>query len=442
VSFFFRPGRMALVPEEEEHLGGTFRELGLCEEALSAVEELGFTKPTRIQAMAIPHALQGRDIIGISQTGSGKTASYALPIIHKLLDTKGKKALRALVLCPTRELCKQVAEHFQMMGKTVGLRVISIIGGEEMSEQALKLAQKPHVVISTPGRMKDHLEGTKGFNLNHLQFLVLDEADKMLDYDYEADLLAILELIPRQRQTALYSATMTTRVEKLQKASLQNPVRVEVTSKHSTVDTLTQQYLFIPYHYKAVYLYHVLSQLEAKVKSFLVFCEACHVVTRLTRMLRKLGISALPLTGQMSQDRRQTSLGMFREGKFKVMVGTDVASRGLDIDHVDVVVNYSLPTSAKDYIHRVGRTARAGREGLAVSFVTQYDVLQVQQIEALIGLKLTPFPCNKKDVELLHQRVGEAEQQAALEAKELHQRKQVVEKRMRGDAPPLKKPRR
>eukprot|EP01004_Peranema_trichophorum_P006827 NODE_5630_length_990_cov_33.333333_g5053_i0.p1 GENE.NODE_5630_length_990_cov_33.333333_g5053_i0~~NODE_5630_length_990_cov_33.333333_g5053_i0.p1 ORF type:complete len:277 (-),score=58.60 NODE_5630_length_990_cov_33.333333_g5053_i0:33-863(-) len=240
----------------------------------------------------------------------------------------------------------------------------------------------------------------------------------MLDYDYEADLLAILQVVPKTRQTTIWSATMTTKVERLQKASLKDPERVEAHAQYSTVSTLTQQYVFIPLALKRVYLVHVLNLLAPKGYNTLVFCEACHLARKLCLILRKLGHRALPLYGQMTQDRRELSLGKFRTGNIKILVCTDVASRGLDIDLVDCVINFSLPLSVKDYIHRVGRTARAGRSGTAISFVTQYDVLQFQKIEKLIGLKMEEFPVDSTEAESIQERVGEAEKAATWEIKE------------------------
>lgn len=382
----------------------------LCE----ACSQLKWKAPTKIQREAIPVALQGKDIIGLAETGSGKTAAFALPILQALLSNPQRYF--ALILTPTRELAFQIGEQFEALGAGVGVKCAVIVGGMDMMSQALTLAKKPHVLIATPGRLVDHLENTKGFNLRALKYLVMDEADRILNMDFEVEVDKILKVIPRERHTLLFSATMTKKVAKLQRASLRDPVRVEVGTKYQTVDLLKQYYLFMPVKFKDVYLVHLLNELAGN--SFMIFCATCQGVMRVALLLRALGFTAVPLHGQMSQNKRLAALNKFRAGARSALVSTDVASRGLDIPHVDVVVNLDMPTHSKDYVHRVGRTARAGRSGLAITFVSQYDVELYQRVEQLLGKKLPLYKTEEQEVMVLQERVAEAQRQARLDMKD------------------------
>ncbi|TFK54962.1 DEAD-domain-containing protein [Heliocybe sulcata] len=408
----------------------TFKSLGLIDPLLEALDQLKFTTPTDIQAEALPHALEGRDIIGVASTGSGKTAAFALPILQKLWEEP--KGLSACVLAPTRELAYQISQQFESLGSAMGVRCAVVIGGTDMVSQAVALAKKPHVIVATPGRLVDHLENTKGFSLRGLRFLILDEADRLLDMDFGPAIDKILKLIPKERTTYLYSATMTTKVAKLQRASLSNPVRVEVSAKYSTVSTLLQYYLFVPLSQKDVHLIYLVNSLAQN--SIMIFTGTVQNTMRLSIMLRTLGFPAVPLHGQLSQSSRLGALGKFKSGGRNVLVATDVASRGLDIPSVDIVINYDIPTHSKDYIHRVGRTARAGRSGKSITLVTQYDVELIQRIEAVIGKKMDLWPTDKEEVALLRERVDEAARLAINELKEQHHAKGHGRKRRRDDA--------
>eukprot|EP01060_Flectonema_neradi_P008564 TRINITY_DN16109_c0_g1_i1.p1 TRINITY_DN16109_c0_g1~~TRINITY_DN16109_c0_g1_i1.p1 ORF type:complete len:465 (+),score=103.00 TRINITY_DN16109_c0_g1_i1:46-1440(+) len=425
---------MVLMPEEEqkgEEGKKTFKEIGVCDELCAACQELEWEVPTRIQVEAIPPALKGKDIIGIAQTGSGKTGAFALPVIQKLLEKKAKTFNICLAMSPTRELSIQIRNVFASMGQQIGLKVVSLVGGINMTQQAIELSKRPHIITGTPGRVKDHLESTKGFNLRKLEFLILDEADQMLAMDYEKELTAILELIPRTRQTFLFSATMTQKVDKLQKASLRDPIKIECAAKYSTVEELLQQYVFVPFSERTAYLHYILSHVAST--SVIVFCDASHVVQKVALALRLLGHKALPLYGKLDQSYRLASLGKFKEGKARVLVCTDVAARGLDIPSIDVVINYALPLSTKQYIHRVGRTARAGASGRAINIVTQYDVVQVQKIEAQLGKKLVELPVDEEKVAASMPRVEQAERQANSEVKEQERDQRGSSKRKAGD---------
>lgn len=403
------------VEEKEIDEDITFQSLGLDDRLCEVCASLNWTKPTKIQKESLPVAFQGRDIIGLAETGSGKTAAFVLPIVQALLHNP--RRLFALILTPTRELAIQIQEQVAALGSGFQIKSAVLVGGMDMMTQAVALAKKPHIIIATPGRLIDHLEKTKGFNLSALKYLVLDEADRILNMDFEKEVDKILEQIPRERRTFLFSATMTKKVAKLQRASLKDPVRIEVSSKFQTVDHLKQYYLFIPAKYKDVYLVHVLNELSGN--SFIVFCNTCPGTQKIALMLRNLGFSAIPINGKMTQTKRLAALNKFKVKSSSVLIATDVASRGLDIPHVDVVINFDLPQHGKDYIHRVGRTARAGRYGKSISFVSQYDVEMFQKIEFQLGKKLPLYETVEQEVMVLLERVVEAERLARIEQSEM-----------------------
>ncbi|KAG0239423.1 ribosomal RNA processing protein [Actinomortierella wolfii] len=400
--------------DEEESNPKSFADLGLMPALVDACNQLNFKAPTEIQRESIPWALQGRDIIGLAQTGSGKTAAFALPILQALWNNPCP--MFACVMAPTRELAVQIAETFESLGSTIGVRCAVIVGGMDMMAQSIALSKKPHIIVCTPGRLQDHLENTKGFSLRTLKYLVMDEADRLLDMDFGPIIDQILKVIPKERNTFLFSATMTTKVAKLQRASLNNPVKVEVATKYSTVSTLLQYYIFFPLKHKDLYLVYLLNELAGN--STIVFSRTCNDTQRLTLMLRNLGFPAIPLHGQLSQEKRLGALNKFKSGNRNILIATDVASRGLDIPSVDIVLNYDLPNNSKDYIHRVGRTARAGRSGKSITLVTQYDVEIYQRIEQALGKKLDAYDVDKEAIMLLQERVSEAQRYAIQELKE------------------------
>ena len=376
----------------------TFKSIGVCDELCEILEKLNYKYPTKIQKESLPYALEGKDIIGLAETGSGKTFAYGIPIIQKLLDSPNFFFF-ACILAPTRELCLQINQHLEILGAGIGLKTCVLVGGLDLTSQAISLSKKPHIVIGTPGRVADHLANTKGFNLNHLKFLCFDEADRLLDLDFERQINQILAVIPKDRTTFLFSATMTSKVQKLQKASLKNPVKIEINTKYTTVNTLIQNYIFIPEKYKET--------------------EKVLDTMKITFILRHLGFNAISINGKMTQSNRIGALNKFKNGERNILVATDVASRGLDIPNVDLVINYDLPLQAKDYIHRVGRTARAGKSGRSISIVTQYDVETIQQIEHLIEKKMEEYPTEEKKALSLYEKVLEATRNAENELKEL-----------------------
>ena len=300
-----------------------------------------------------------------------------------------------------------------------------------MVAQAIALGRKPHIVVATPGRLLDHLENTKGFSLRSLKYLVMDEADRLLDLDFGAIIDKILKVLPKERRTYLFSATMTSKVETLQRASLTNPARVSISSsEYQTVSTLLQYYLFIPFKDKDLYLVHLVN--EHAGQSAIIFTRTVNETQRLAILLRSLGFGAIPLHGQLSQSARLGALGKFCGRSRDILVATDVAARGLDIPSVDIVMNFDLPPDSKTYIHRVGRTARAGKSGKAISMVTQYDVEIWQRIEAALGKKLGEFLTQRDEVKVLEERVVEAQKVAIKEMKDLHERRGTRGSTLRG----------
>lgn len=428
--------------DDEEKKDTTFEDLKLCQELCDTAKKAGWKFPTRIQAATVPVVMANRDAVGVAQTGSGKTGAFVLPLTDWLLRQAKAPHFAVLVMVPTRELAHQVAAQFLMLGEPIGLRVVTLVGGVDMVTQACELSQKPHVIVGTPGRIKDHLQNTKGFFLRKLKALVLDEADRMLDMDYEKEIDAILEHLPTERQTLLFSATLSTKVDRLQKASLRDPVMLEVHRKNTTVETLDQQFVFAPFARMSAYLHYFLSK-EAG-SHILVFCQSGQLVHKLTLTLRILGHRALPLMGRMTQENRNLALSKFKDGQIRVLVCTDLAQRGLDIAHTDVVINYALPLGVKDYIHRVGRTARAGSHGKAINLISQYDIVQLQTIEKAIGIEMKEWPVVDGEIEQMLQRVEDAEQEALREMREQEQSDKLtkeegtltsakVARRMRGD---------
>lgn len=400
----------------------TFTELGIIDSLTEACEALGYKHPTPIQAESIPPALQGRDVIGLAETGSGKTAAFALPILQALMDKP--QPFFGLVMAPTRELAYQIAKQFEALGSLISVKCAVIVGGMDMVTQSIALGKKPHIIVATPGRLLDHLENTKGFSLRTLKYLVIDEADRLLDLDFGPVLDKIFKVLPRERRTFLFSATMSSKVESLQRASLSDPLRVSVSSSsYQTVSTLIQSYLFIPHKFKDIYLVYLVREFSGQ--STIIFTRTVHETQRLAFLLRALGLGAIPLHGQLSQSARLGALNKFTSGSRNILVATDVAARGLDIPSVDLVLNFDLPPDSKTYVHRVGRTARAGKSGVAISLVTQYDVEVFQRIEKALGKKLDEHASVREEVMVYADRVGEAQRVAIKQLKDAAETKRV-----------------
>ncbi len=364
-----------------------FSELGLTPKVLSAVTDAGYTSPTPIQEGAIPHALQRKDVLGIAQTGTGKTASFVLPMLSLLEKGRARARMpRTLILEPTRELAAQVEENFEKYGKNHRLNVALLIGGVSFDEQNRKLERGADVLIATPGRLLDHSERGK-LLMTGVEILVIDEADRMLDMGFIPDIERICKLIPFTRQTLFFSATMPPEITRLTEQFLHAPVRVEVAPPASAAKTVTQRLVAAPskdYEKRAV-LRQVIDAEEASIKNAIIFCNRKRDVAELFRSLERHGYSAGALHGDMDQRARTTMLTNFREGKLKLLVASDVAARGLDIPDVSHVFNYDVPIHAEDYVHRIGRTGRAGREGKAFMITTKADTKYLAAIEKLIG---------------------------------------------------------
>ncbi|KAL5543721.1 hypothetical protein UlMin_007505 [Ulmus minor] len=377
----------------------TFEELGLGDWAVKTCKELGMRKPTAVQAHCIPKILAGRDVIGLAQTGSGKTAAFALPILQRLAEDRF--GVFALVITPTRELAYQLAEQFRALGSCLRLRCSVIVGGMDMLTQTKSLISRPHVVIATPGRIKVLLENNPDVPavFSRTKFLVLDEADRVLDVGFEEELRVVFQSLPKNRQTLLFSATMTSNLEKLLEVSANKAYFYEAYEGFKTVGTLKEQYLLVPRDVKDVYLSHVVSKMNNMgIRSAIIFVSTLRSCQLLSLLLEELGHDAAALHSMKSQALRLSALHRFKSGQAPILIATDIASRGLDIPTVDLVINYDIPRFPRDYVHRVGRTARAGRRGLAVSFVSQYDIELIQEIEAVIGKQLESFECKENEV--------------------------------------------
>ena len=367
-----------------------FAELGLSSEIVAAVEAGGYAEPTPIQERAIPVALEGRDILGIAQTGTGKTASFVLPIIQKLAVGRARARMpRSLILEPTRELAAQVATSFESYGRNHKLTMALLIGGVSFADQDKKLDRGVDVLIATPGRLLDHCERGKVM-LNGVQFLVIDEADRMLDMGFIPDVEDICRRIPFSRQTMLFSATMPQEIQELADRFMQPPVKIEVAPPSSPAETVQQwQVLSEGGRDKRVTLRQLLR--DENVKNGIVFCNRKSDVAILCKSLQRHGFNAAALHGDMEQRHRMRTLDAFRNGEVSLLIASDVAARGLDIPEVGHVFNFDVPIHAEDYVHRIGRTGRAGRSGCAFMLVTSPEQKYVETIEELIGRKIERY---------------------------------------------------
>ncbi len=370
-----------------------FAAAGLAEPILRAVAEMGYTQMSPIQAKAIPVVLAGRDIMGAAQTGTGKTAAFTLPLLQRMLrhaNTSASPArhpVRALVLAPTRELADQVADNVAQYAKHTPLRSAVVFGGMDMKPQVAQLRQGVEILTATPGRLLDHIEA-KSVALHQVEYVVLDEADRMLDIGFLPDLQRILSHLPKQRTTLLFSATFSPEIKKLAASYLQDPVLVEVARPNATANTVTQKFYGVRGDEKHAALVQLVK--EHGVSQAFVFCNSKIGCGRLARALERDGLRTTALHGDKSQDERLKALEAFKNGEVDLLVATDVAARGLDIKDVPAVFNYDLPFHAEDYVHRIGRTGRAGATGLAISLVAPSDAKLVAEIEKTTKQKIEP----------------------------------------------------
>ncbi len=366
-----------------------FSALGLIEPLTRALTAEGYTTPTPIQAQAIPALLTGSDILGIAQTGTGKTAAFALPMLQKLMENK-KPAKpnrpRALILSPTRELALQIRDGFAAYGRHSGLKHACIHGGVGQNPQVKALAGGCDILVATPGRLLDLMNQRHAF-LDAVEFFVLDEADRMLDMGFIHDMKAIIAKLPAQRQNLLFSATMPDAVMSLAGGILKNYKRIEITPQATTVERIEQRVMFVSRENKKTLLHDLLKGQD--VKRALVFTRTKHVANRVAEQLAKSGIGAEAIHGNKSQNARQRALDGFKAGKLRVLVATDIAARGIDVDQISHVINFELPMDAESYVHRIGRTARAGTTGVAISFCDAEEVGQLRIIERTIRQSIT-----------------------------------------------------
>nr|GMD86309.1 DEAD-box ATP-dependent RNA helicase 36 [Ipomoea batatas] len=377
-------------PTAPNHI--SFSDLGLAEWALQTCKELGMKKPTPVQRHCIPRILAGQDVLGIAQTGSGKTAAFALPLLHLL--AQDPYGVFALVVTPTRELAYQLAEQFRALGSCLNLRCVEVVGGMDSINQAKTLMRRPHVVIATPGRIKTLLQQNPDIPsiFSKTKFLVLDEADRVLDVGFEEELKVIFQCLPKNRQTLLFSATMTSELQTLLELSVNKAYFYEAYEGFKTVESLKQQYLLTPSNIKEVSLFCVLSKMEDMgIRSAIVFVSTCRTCHFLSLLLEELDLEAAALHSFKSQSLRLSALHKFKSGKVPILLATDVASRGLDIPTVDLVINYDLPRYPRDYVHRVGRTARAGRGGLAASIMMDDGTKSEREIELVCSRRMNAY---------------------------------------------------
>jgi ATP-dependent RNA helicase RhlE len=369
----------------------TFKELALIEPLQRALAAEGYERPTPIQAQAIPVCLEGRDLLGCAQTGTGKTAAFTLPILQNMFQAGKKPGIRALILTPTRELAIQIGESVQAYGRYLPFKHLVVFGGVSQYAQTQALARGAELLIATPGRLLDLMQ--QGFiNLKHVEFFVLDEADRMLDMGFIHDVKKVIAKLPHERQTLFFSATMPPEIAKLSQAILSNPVRVEVTPVSSTAEKVQQAVYFVEKQDKKHLLMHLLKNPE--IRSVLVFTRTKHAANKLAEFVTKSGTPAEAIHGNKSQNARQNALNNFKAGKTRVLIATDIAARGIDIDALSHVVNFELPNVPETYVHRIGRTGRAGASGMAFSFCEGEELPYLKDIQKLTGQVVPPAEDN------------------------------------------------
>ncbi len=364
----------------------TFAELGMAPKLLAIVEQLKFTTPTPIQVEAIPVASKGRDVIGIAQTGTGKTLAFALPLLQQISSTRRL----GLIVLPTRELAIQVDEELKKIGRSFGLRTALLIGGGAMSKQIRQIKARPHIVVGTPGRLNDHLEH-RALKLDRVGVLVLDEADRMLDMGFAPQIKRIVNHIPRQRQTMLFSATMPREILRMVDQYMKNPKRVEVAVAGTVAERVNQELYVVEKHQKNQLLEKMLNDHNGTV---LVFSRTKYGAKKICRAVRGMGHDVAEMHSNLSLSQRRRSLEGFKSGKHRVLVATDIAARGIDVTDIELVVNFDLPDNPDDYVHRVGRTGRAGKTGKAISFATPDQRKEVYGIERSVQqrIDISPLP--------------------------------------------------
>jgi ATP-dependent RNA helicase RhlE len=382
----------------------SFENLKLIEPILRALKTEGYTTPTPIQEQSIPIILQQRDLLGCAQTGTGKTAAFAIPILQLLyndrLQHKEQKTIKALILTPTRELAIQIGESFTAYGKHTGLKQIVVFGGVSQNPQADAIRRGVDILVATPGRLLDLMQ-QRIVHLDHIKMLVLDEADRMLDMGFVNDVKKIIAKVPQKRQTLFFSATMPKEIQTLADTILTRPEKVEVTPVSSTADTIQQQLFYVEKNDKRALLNHILKDKE--IKTALVFTRTKHGADKVVKDLVKVGITAEAIHGNKSQNARQRALTNFKNRTTRVLIATDIAARGIDIDELTHVINYELPNVPETYVHRIGRTGRAGASGIALSFCDSEELPFLKDIHKLIAKQIPvneehPYPMSPQSM--------------------------------------------
>lgn len=385
-----------------------FQDLNLIEPILRALKTEGYTTPTPIQEQAIPILLQRRDLLGCAQTGTGKTAAFTIPILQLLyqdrLQHKEQKTIKALILTPTRELAIQINESIAAYGKHTGLKHLVIFGGVSQHSQTEALRRGVDILVATPGRLLDLIQ-QRYISLDHIKFLVLDEADRMLDMGFVHDVKKIIAKVPAKRQTLFFSATMPKEIQQLADSILNNPEKIEVTPVSSTADTIQQELYYVEKNDKRSLLAHILKDKE--IKTALVFTRTKHGADKVVKDLHKVGITAEAIHGNKSQNARQRALKNFKDRTTRVLIATDIAARGIDIDELTHVINYEIPNIPETYVHRIGRTGRAGASGIALTFCDQEEIEFLKDIHKLIAKEIPvneshPYPMSPQSIVAKH----------------------------------------
>lgn len=412
----------------------SFEELGLSDWLVKQCKVVGIKRPTTVQTNLIPEILKGKNCIGCDKTGSGKTAAFALPILQSLAEDP--RATCALILTPTRELAYQIQTHFSVLGQPLHLMCIVVTGGMDHVQQGIDLTNSPHIIIATPGRLADHIRMETKMNLNMIQFLVLDEADRLLEQGYREDLKLIYSQLPQKRQTLFFSATFTETLAEVAKVSVNKPYVWTSKSDVATVETLDERYIFVPPDMKNPYLVYIVNSYAEMHKNSLVliFVPTCKLCQILGLAFLEVGIECATMHSEISQKLRLSALTKFKSNQVKILLATDVGSRGLDIPQVDLVINYNVPWETKTYIHRVGRTARAGRGGMAITLVTAFDVCHKNRLVAIedaIGKQLTKYEVDERSVAKIAVEVMAAVNDAKtrLEEEDFGERREINKKK-------------
>lgn len=367
----------------------SFQSLNLNSALLRAIEQQGYTEPTPIQVQAIPVVLSGQDVMAAAQTGTGKTAAFSLPLVHRLAQSAERNVIRTLILTPTRELAAQVADNVSVYAQAVGLRCDVVYGGVKIKPQMARLRRGVDILVATPGRLLD-LYGQRALDFSKVECLVLDEADRMLDMGFIPDIRKIIKLLPRKRQNLMFSATLSGDIRKLAESFLYKPMRIDISPKNTTADTVEQWIHRVDQVRKAELLSHLIW--DKVWDPVLIFTSTKHGANRLVKHLEKAKIPSMAIHGNKTQGARNRALQSFKDGNIRALVATDVAARGIDIEQLPYVVNYDLPNVAADYVHRIGRTGRAGQAGQAISLVSLFESKELADIEKLIKRKLERVP--------------------------------------------------